>query len=151
IFEQTRSCATSLGSVQWSNSGWDDMNDIFPKSDRVDIMLLLEGTFPYVSGGVSSWVNQIIRGFPEYRFGAIFLGSRRDDYSDMKYELPGNLVHLETAYLQESQERPEVEAQAGNIAAFEVIKRLHASFLKPDPSLLDNKIKDINFYLDPSS
>ncbi|MFX5752041.1 DUF3492 domain-containing protein, partial [Acinetobacter baumannii] len=24
-----------------------------------DVMLLLEGTFPYVSGGVSSWVNQI--------------------------------------------------------------------------------------------
>ncbi len=37
-----------------------------PKSEQVDVMLLLEGTFPYVSGGVSSWVNQIIRGFPTF-------------------------------------------------------------------------------------
>ena len=28
----------------------------------VDIGLLLEGTFPYVAGGVSSWVNQISMG-----------------------------------------------------------------------------------------
>ena len=41
-----------------------------------DIALLLEGTFPYVSGGVSSWVNQVIRAFPEYRFALVFIGSR---------------------------------------------------------------------------
>ena len=56
----------------------------FPTADRADIALLLEGTFPYVSGGVSSWVNQIIRAFPEYRFAIVFLGSRREDYGDPK-------------------------------------------------------------------
>ena len=44
-----------------------------PTAERVDVMLLLEGPFPYVSGGVSSWVNQIIRGFPDLTFGAVFL------------------------------------------------------------------------------
>jgi len=39
------------------------------------IGLLLEGTYPYVAGGVSSWVHQIIRAFPEYRFALAFLGS----------------------------------------------------------------------------
>jgi polysaccharide biosynthesis protein PelF len=38
----------------------------FPTAAQADIALLLEGTFPYVSGGVSSWVNQIIRAYPEY-------------------------------------------------------------------------------------
>jgi hypothetical protein len=52
-----------------------------------------------VAGGVSSWVNQIIRGFPELRFGAIFIGSRPQDYGDMRYALPDNLVHLEVTYL----------------------------------------------------
>jgi len=127
------------------------MGESFPKSDRVDVMLLLEGTFPYVSGGVSSWVNQIIRGFPEYRFGAIFLGSRREDYGEMKYELPANLVHFETYYLHEIHDRPALTPQEGNRAGFEVIKRLHAWFIKPDPSLLDSAFKDINFYLDPAS
>ena len=31
----------------------------FPKAHEADIALLLEGTFPYVSGGVSSWVNPV--------------------------------------------------------------------------------------------
>lgn len=71
----------------------------FPTADRADIALLLEGTFPYVSGGVSSWVNQIIRAFPEYRFAIVFLGSRREDYGDPKYSLPDNVVHFEAHYL----------------------------------------------------
>jgi polysaccharide biosynthesis protein PelF len=74
----------------------------------VDVLLLLEGTFPYVSGGVSSWVNQIIRGFPEIRFGAIFLGSRPEDYGDMRYALPDNLVHMDVAYLYENRENPPI-------------------------------------------
>jgi hypothetical protein len=44
---------------------------IIRQGTRADIGLLLEGTFPYVSGGVSSWVNQIIRGFPEYTFASV--------------------------------------------------------------------------------
>ena len=81
---------------------------VFPRADSVDVMLLLEGTFPFVAGGVSSWVNQIIRGFPEVRFGAIFLGSRPEDYGDMRYALPDNLVHLEATYLYEPQDNPPV-------------------------------------------
>ena len=79
-----------------------------PRAERVDVMLLLEGTFPYVSGGVSSWVNQIVRGFPELTFGAVFIGSRRSDYGEMKYALPDNLVHLECHYMHEFPAPPAV-------------------------------------------
>ena len=50
------------------------------RAKEADIALLLEGTYPYVSGGVSSWVNQIIRAFPEYRFALVFIGSQPKDY-----------------------------------------------------------------------
>ncbi len=70
-----------------------------PKAAQADIALLLEGTFPYVSGGVSSWINQIIRAYPEYRYAIVFLGSRRDDYKGFRYELPANVVHFEEHYL----------------------------------------------------
>nr|MBP7230144.1 DUF3492 domain-containing protein [Moraxellaceae bacterium] len=53
---------------------------IIRKAKKADVGLLLEGTFPFVSGGVSSWVNQIIRGFPELTFAICFIGSRRQDY-----------------------------------------------------------------------
>jgi len=41
-----------------------------------DVCLLLEGTFPYARGGVSSWVNEMLRSYPEIRFAIAFIGSR---------------------------------------------------------------------------
>ena len=45
-----------------------------------DIALLLEGTYPYVRGGVSAWVHQIISGLPEIRFAVIFIGGDQKMY-----------------------------------------------------------------------
>jgi glycosyltransferase involved in cell wall biosynthesis len=120
-----------------------------PKSDRVDILLLLEGTFPYVSGGVSSWVNQIIRGFPGYRFGAVFIGSRRSEYSELKYSLPENLVHLETWFLHDPQVKPPIAALDGDPAAFKVIRHLHEWFKNPDPNQFDEALNRLKHSLDP--
>jgi glycosyltransferase involved in cell wall biosynthesis len=99
------------------------------RAEQVDVLLLLEGTFPYVAGGVSSWVNQIIRGFPEITFGGIFIGSRRGDYKEVKYKLPDNLAHLECHYLHErlSEDRQPAPL-AGDAAAFETSHRLHERF-----------------------
>ena len=94
-----------------------------PKAAEADIALLLEGTFPYVSGGVSSWINQIIQAFPEYRFALVFLGSQRSDYSQFKYKLPANVVHFEEHFLYDglaAQNLP--HARPGNEATFEVLR-----------------------------
>ena len=58
------------------------------RADSADVALLLEGTYPFVSGGVSSWVHQIIRSFPDIRFALYFIGSRRQDYGESKYRCP---------------------------------------------------------------
>ncbi|MCX8115258.1 MAG: GT4 family glycosyltransferase PelF [Burkholderiaceae bacterium] len=101
----------------------------FPTASNVDVLLLLEGTFPYVAGGVSSWVNQIIRGFPQLRFGAIFLGSRRADYGELKYPLPDNLVHLECHYLHEHANEDYQPAPAdGDAEAFARVASLHERY-----------------------
>ncbi|MBX3709411.1 MAG: GT4 family glycosyltransferase PelF [Gammaproteobacteria bacterium] len=76
------------------------MNKWLRKTDQVDICLLLEGSYPFVLGGVSTWVHKIIQAFPEYRFGIVFLGSRPEDYvNGPHYELPNNVVHFEIHYL----------------------------------------------------
>ncbi|WP_051377408.1 GT4 family glycosyltransferase PelF [Paraburkholderia dilworthii] len=67
-----------------------------------DVCLLLEGTFPYVRGGVSSWVNDMIRSYPELRFSIVFVGSREEDYKGAAYALPDNVVHFEAHYLYEA-------------------------------------------------
>ncbi len=103
--------------------------NILPTASEVDVLLLLEGTFPYVSGGVSSWVNQLMLGFPHLRFGAIFIGSRRADYKEMKYKLPANLAHLECHFLHEPPKRlMQPVAHAGDPESFAQIDRLHQTF-----------------------
>lgn len=94
----------------------------------MDVLLLLEGTFPYIAGGVSSWVNQIVRGFPELRFGAIFIGSRRQDYGRMRYALPDNLVHLDTVYLYEEHDNPPVKPIRADAAIMPAVREMHELF-----------------------
>ena len=99
-----------------------------------------------MAGGVSSWVNQIIRGFPEIRFGAIFLGSRPEDYGDMRYALPDNLVHLEAAFLFENRDNPPVmpvKAPAGTMPEVERMHKLFETDLKhPDCMQLFSNLMD---------
>ena len=96
-----------------------------------DVGLLLEGTYPYVSGGVSSWVHQIINGFPDLTFAICFLGSRRQDYGEKKFQLPANVVHLEEHYLSEGDAEPPVSAKAGDAEMFEINRELHDYFREP--------------------
>lgn len=99
----------------------------FPRAKDADIAFLLEGTYPFVAGGVSSWVHQIIKGFPEYRFACIFLGSRVQDYGEPRYVLPDNVVHVETHYLHETVHATEPpRAMAGDPAAAGRAATFHA-------------------------
>ena len=56
---------------------------------QADVCLLLEGTFPYVRGGVSTWVRQIIEGHPELTFSIVFLGATRDTLGEIATQLAG--------------------------------------------------------------
>ena len=42
-------------------------------TDPVDVALVLEGTYPYAIGGVSTWVDGLIRSLPEVTFGIVHL------------------------------------------------------------------------------
>src|SRR5688500_13563800 len=64
-----------------------------------DVCMILEGTYPYVPGGVSTWVHQIISGLPEISFALFFIGSRKDLTPPQHYQLPPNVLCLDEAYL----------------------------------------------------
>ncbi|VVE86972.1 group 1 glycosyl transferase [Pandoraea bronchicola] len=101
-----------------------------------DIALLLEGTFPYVRGGVSSWVDLLIRAFPDLTFAVVFIGSRRGDYGAPVYPMPANVVHFEAHYLYEAAKRPAEAADntartrqgSGDASAFAQVARMHDRF-----------------------
>ena len=107
-----------------------------PANQQVaDVTLLLEGTYPYVSGGVSSWVHQIIRGLPEIKFALVFLGSDPKQYGAPKYKLPDNVVLLQTHYLMEGGKRLKPSPRPGNIARFQDSQMVHEAFRNPKMQL----------------
>lgn len=121
----------------------------YPTSKTADIGLLLEGSYPFVSGGVSHWVHQIIENFPQYTFALIFLGGVPEDYKKgLRYTLAKNVVHLEVHYLFEEAKIPPKRALKGNAKAFENIKELHHC-LRHDANKADGRLLDLATYLDP--
>ncbi|MCB1740667.1 MAG: GT4 family glycosyltransferase PelF [Gammaproteobacteria bacterium] len=65
-----------------------------------DICVLLEGTYPYVAGGVSSWTHDLMRTLPHLKFALVTLmppGAPRV----FRYEMPDNVVSLSTVTLQQ--------------------------------------------------
>ncbi|HLK89530.1 MAG TPA: DUF3492 domain-containing protein, partial [Polyangia bacterium] len=70
------------------------------KSPEADVCLLVEGTYPFVSGGVSSWVHDIILGHPELRFAVLNVGSHPAAYGEPRFQLPENVVGLHRVFCQ---------------------------------------------------
>lgn len=64
-----------------------------------DVCLLLEGTFPYVTGGVSTCVYQLIKNTPNILYSVVFIGSKYDPQAKYKYEIPDNIVNIQEIFL----------------------------------------------------
>ncbi len=60
----------------------------------LDVVFLCEGTYPFVPGGVSSWIHSLIVGMPDLSFGIVYLAPSEKDELKLRYELPPNLKEL---------------------------------------------------------
>ncbi len=125
------------------------MKEKLPKSESVDIMLFSEGTYPFVKGGVSSWILQLMKGLPDFTFGVCFIGATPyidDKKLEISYELPSNLKHLEVHYLFYNNEDILIKRRKGNKEGFKAIEKLYQSF-KKNIGELPLILQDIDFYL----
>lgn len=106
------------------------MNRALKRSAKqADIALLLEGTFPYVPGGVSSWVADLLRAFPDLTFAIVFLGGRASDYGAPHYALPDNVVSYQEVFLfDDSSVATPSEAPRCPAHAMQQITGLHDDF-----------------------
>jgi glycosyltransferase involved in cell wall biosynthesis len=111
-------------------------------TELADICLVLEGTFPYVRGGVSAWVYTMLRALTEYRFSIVYIGGTLADCAVQQYEIPDNVIHFERIFLHEADGLPENEALSGSSALFQEVSvfheqsRKHASAVSSDPHLV---------------
>ncbi|WP_291326941.1 GT4 family glycosyltransferase PelF [Desulfovibrio sp. UCD-KL4C] len=74
-------------------------NEDHESGKKYDVCLLLEGTYPFVSGGVSSWIHNLIKGMPELTFTAVCILATSKEKAEYKYEVPDNFVDPKVIYL----------------------------------------------------
>ena len=63
------------------------------------ICIVAEGCYPYVVGGVSGWINSMIKSFPEHEFVVLSIISDRSISGKFQYTLPDNVSEVYEAYL----------------------------------------------------
>lgn len=79
-------------------------------SQPYDVCLILEGTYPFVSGGVSTWVHNLIRALPDIRFCAVSIFPSKKETRELKYDLPENFHLEEIVYIHEYDLGPDSNA-----------------------------------------
>lgn len=65
------------------------------------VCMIAEGCYPYVVGGVSSWIHSIIKLFPNIEFSLISIVADRSISGKFAYQLPDNLTEVYEVYLQD--------------------------------------------------
>ncbi len=67
-----------------------------------DVCLLLEGSYPFVSGGVSTWMHNLIRSLPDIKFSAVCLLASSTEEHQLRYTLPSNFRIDNIIYIHDS-------------------------------------------------
>ncbi len=98
------------------------------KPNQADIGLILEGTYPFVRGGVSSWIHQLIQGLPEVTFAINFIGDKAESYPTMHYQFPENVIDLKCIYLDSERNVKKPKAFTGNKDAFIQVQKMYEEF-----------------------
>ncbi len=70
-------------------------------SAMADICLILEGTYPYITGGVSSWIHDIITNLDDFTFDIIAILPSKNYVREYKFKIPPNVNTINNLYLNE--------------------------------------------------
>jgi glycosyltransferase involved in cell wall biosynthesis len=61
----------------------------------VDVCLVVEGTWPLWTGGVSTWVQELLQGLPELSFSVVHVGPRPDAADPVPFISPVNVRRVD--------------------------------------------------------
>ena len=91
------------------------------------ICFVAEGCYPYAVGGVSSWIDGMIRSFPNVEFVLLTIVADRKIRGDFAYRLPENVTEVYEVYLQDldfSRARRSKRGRRLSAAEFESLRAL---------------------------
>lgn len=74
--------------------------------------MILEGSYPYVYGGVSSWAHQYIQAMQENEFVLWCIGAKSEDKDKFRYELPANVAEVHQVFLDDAMHQKSIGRKA---------------------------------------
>src|SRR5438067_5697476 len=98
-----------------------------------DICLLVEGAYPYVSGGVSSWVQALLTNLPDVTFAVMHIGSQPDPQRKALYTFPKNVVEFREVFINDMRQVKQYKRPRRKAAAWEALYTLHETVLTGRP------------------
>ncbi|MCR5282559.1 MAG: GT4 family glycosyltransferase PelF [Lachnospiraceae bacterium] len=66
------------------------------------ICVILEGCYPYVTGGVSTWIHQYMTAMPQHEFVIWAVAANSSMQGKFKYTLPDNVVEVHELFLDDA-------------------------------------------------
>ena len=107
------------------------------------ICLVLEGSYPYVHGGVSTWMHQYITEMKEHEFIVWVIGANEEKKGQFVYEFPPNVVEVREVFLDSLAGSEVGNKESGELtdAEYEALKQL-VFCAKPDWPLIFNLLQD---------
>lgn len=101
------------------------------------ICMILEGCYPYVRGGVSSWMHSLITSNPQHEYVLWVIAPEEKDSGKFKYELPENVVEVCEVFLDSALKLKPNGSNSGSFTAEEIseLKKLVLA-REPDWDLL---------------
>ncbi|MDP4179765.1 MAG: GT4 family glycosyltransferase PelF [Bacillota bacterium] len=117
------------------------------------ICMIAEGSYPYVTGGVSSWIQMLIRNMPEHEFIIFAIGAEAKSRGKFSYRLPENVIDVKEVFLDDVADQngaKSIKFEMNN-DNYEAIKSLITGRNFDWENLFsivsENRIKDINGFL----
>lgn len=103
-------------------------------NQKADICLILEGSYPYITGGVSGWAHGLLKEQSHLSFHICSIMPRDGDLT-MRYDLPSNVVGLTTIRLNDLPSGADINSMLAG--------RMHRALRDPMEKLTSNKIMQL--------
>jgi polysaccharide biosynthesis protein PelF len=108
-----------------------------------DVCLILEGTYPYVTGGVSEWIHQLVTALPELRFAIFHISATAGEVHEPRYTLPENVVSLIDVGIHGGDEPP-VKGDTPPGTAWETMWLYHEELKEGRPDGLGELLRQVS-------
>lgn len=61
--------------------------------------MIVEGSYPYITGGVAAWIQMLITGMPEHDFVIYSIGAEEKYRGRFRYMMPDNVIEIKELFL----------------------------------------------------